>query len=106
MHADCSELINGLRQPLRELRSGTADVMKAFSAIAQAASKANALDTKTKDLSSRPLSWRSTWEQACGDVCWSPVTTIFQSHVAKQLRHAPLLPVTPIGYSLAEQSLS
>jgi hypothetical protein len=54
MHADCSELINGLRQPLRELRSGTADVMKAFSAIAQAASKANALDTKTKDLSSRP----------------------------------------------------
>jgi AhpD family alkylhydroperoxidase len=35
---------------LRELRGGAADVMEAFSAIAQAASKANVLDTKTKEL--------------------------------------------------------
>jgi AhpD family alkylhydroperoxidase len=36
--------------PLRELRTGAPDVMKACSAIAQAATKANALDGKTKEL--------------------------------------------------------
>jgi AhpD family alkylhydroperoxidase len=50
MHADWGELISGLLGPLRELRGGAADVMKAFSAIAQAASKANVLDAKTKEL--------------------------------------------------------
>ena len=39
-----------LSQPLRELRGGAAEVMKGFSGIAQAALKANALDTKTKEL--------------------------------------------------------
>jgi AhpD family alkylhydroperoxidase len=40
-----------LSAPLKELRTGAAaDVMKGFSAIAQAALKANALDTKTKEL--------------------------------------------------------
>ncbi|MCO5063200.1 MAG: carboxymuconolactone decarboxylase family protein [Rhizobiaceae bacterium] len=35
---------------LRELRGGAPDVMKGFSAMAQAALKANALDVKTKEL--------------------------------------------------------
>ena len=39
-----------LRQPLRELRAGSPEVMKGFSAIAQAALKADALDAKTKEL--------------------------------------------------------
>jgi AhpD family alkylhydroperoxidase len=39
-----------LRQPLRELRTGAPDVMKGFAAIAQAATKANSLDAKTKEL--------------------------------------------------------
>ena len=50
MHVDWNKLIGDLRGPLRELRGGAADVMKGFSAIAQAASKANALDSKTKEL--------------------------------------------------------
>ncbi len=36
--------------PLKELRGGASDVMKGFSAIAAAALKPNALDTKTKEL--------------------------------------------------------
>lgn len=35
---------------LREVRAGAPDVMKGFSALAQAALKANALDVKTKEL--------------------------------------------------------
>jgi AhpD family alkylhydroperoxidase len=35
---------------LRELRAGTPEVMKGFSAIARAALEAKALDTKTKEL--------------------------------------------------------
>ena len=50
MHIDWNRLINELREPLRELRGGAPEVMKGFSAIAQAASKASALDTKTKEL--------------------------------------------------------
>lgn len=44
------EHAKSLSQPLRELRGGAADVMKGFSAIAQAATKAHALDSKTKEL--------------------------------------------------------
>jgi len=36
--------------PLRELRGGAPEAMKAFSALAQAAVKPGALDTKTKEL--------------------------------------------------------
>lgn len=50
MHIDWNRLIGELRGPLRELRTGAPDVMKGFSAIAQAALKANALDGKTKEL--------------------------------------------------------
>lgn len=50
MHNDWNKLIGELRGPLRELRTGSPDVMKGFSAIAQAATKANALDSKTKEL--------------------------------------------------------
>jgi AhpD family alkylhydroperoxidase len=50
MHTDWSELMGDLRGPLRELRGGAPEVMKGFAAIAQAATKANALDAKTKEL--------------------------------------------------------
>lgn len=50
MTKDWKNLIADLSTPLRDLREGTPDVMKGFSAIAQAALKANALDTKTKEL--------------------------------------------------------
>lgn len=50
MHMDWKDFIGGLNGPLAELRTGAPDVMKAFSAIAQAALKPNALDTKTKEL--------------------------------------------------------
>jgi AhpD family alkylhydroperoxidase len=56
MHIDWNELIGQLRGPLRELRTGTPDVMQAFSSIAQAASKPNALDSKTKELSALAIS--------------------------------------------------
>ncbi|MCB1378683.1 MAG: carboxymuconolactone decarboxylase family protein [Alphaproteobacteria bacterium] len=50
MHKDWNNLLHGLSAPLRELREGAPDIMKGFSAIAQASLKANALDTKTKEL--------------------------------------------------------
>lgn len=50
MHKDWDQLTSNLLGPLKELRGGTPDVMKGFSAIAQAALKSNALDTKTKEL--------------------------------------------------------
>ena len=50
MYTDWSKLVGDLRGPLRELRGGAPEVMKGFAAIAQAATKANALDTKTKEL--------------------------------------------------------
>ena len=50
MTKDWKNLIADLSAPLRDLREGAPDVMKGFSAIAQAALKANALDTKTKEL--------------------------------------------------------
>lgn len=50
MMTDWKDHIKQLSQPLRELRGGASEVMKGFSGIAQAALKANALDTKTKEL--------------------------------------------------------
>ncbi|WP_322515741.1 carboxymuconolactone decarboxylase family protein [Rhodopseudomonas palustris] len=50
MHKNWIELTGELSTALREVRGGAPDVMKGFSAIAQAALKANALDTKTKEL--------------------------------------------------------
>lgn len=50
MHMDWKEFMTGLNGPLGELRGGAPEVMKGFSAIAQAALKPNALDTKTKEL--------------------------------------------------------
>lgn len=43
-------MANDFSAQLREVRAGAPDVMKGFSAMAQAALKANALDTKTKEL--------------------------------------------------------
>jgi AhpD family alkylhydroperoxidase len=40
----------GLQAPLKELRTGSADVMRGFSTMAQASLKTGALDTKTKEL--------------------------------------------------------
>ncbi|MCD0420071.1 MAG: carboxymuconolactone decarboxylase family protein [Rhodopseudomonas sp.] len=50
MHKNWIDLTGELSVALREVRTGAPDVMKGFSAIAQAALKANALDTKTKEL--------------------------------------------------------
>jgi AhpD family alkylhydroperoxidase len=50
MHIDWKNLTGELLAPLRELRRGAPEVMKGFSGIAQAALKANALDSKTKEL--------------------------------------------------------
>lgn len=50
MHIDWKVLTRELSGGLRELRGGAPEVMKGFSAIAQAALKADALDTKTKEL--------------------------------------------------------
>ena len=50
MTDDWNSFMQGLSGPLRTLRSGSPDVMKAFSAMAQAALKPQALDTKTKEL--------------------------------------------------------
>ncbi len=50
MHNDWKAFIDGLSGGLRELRSGAPEVMKGFSAISQAALKADTVDTKTKEL--------------------------------------------------------
>jgi AhpD family alkylhydroperoxidase len=50
MHKNWPEMAAGLSAPLKELRGGTPDVMKGFSAVARAALEAHALDTKTKEL--------------------------------------------------------
>lgn len=50
MIMDWQDYMKQLSPNLRELRVGTPDVMKAFSAMAQSSLKTNALDTKTKEL--------------------------------------------------------
>jgi AhpD family alkylhydroperoxidase len=50
MHKDWNALMAGLQAPLKELRTGSADVMRGFSTMAQASLKTAALDTKTKEL--------------------------------------------------------
>ena len=50
MHKDWPGLAAGLSAPLRELRGGAPEVMKAFSGLARAALEPKALDTKTKEL--------------------------------------------------------
>ncbi|MFN3624218.1 MAG: carboxymuconolactone decarboxylase family protein [Hyphomicrobium sp.] len=50
MTKDWIEMTRSLSAGLREMRGGAPEVMKAFSGIAQAATKAGALDTKTKEL--------------------------------------------------------
>jgi AhpD family alkylhydroperoxidase len=50
MHKNWPQMATELSGAIKELRGGAPEVMKAFSAMAQAALKANALDTKTKEL--------------------------------------------------------
>lgn len=50
MHKNWPQMATELTGAVKELRGGAPDVMKGFSAIAQAALKSNALDTKTKEL--------------------------------------------------------
>ncbi|KAA0592231.1 AhpD family alkylhydroperoxidase [Azospirillum lipoferum] len=50
MHKNWPQMTGELSGAIRELRGGAPDVMKAFSGMAQAALKANALDTKSKEL--------------------------------------------------------
>ncbi|KIZ40636.1 MULTISPECIES: carboxymuconolactone decarboxylase family protein [Rhodopseudomonas] len=50
MYKNWIEMTGDLSVALKEVRGGAPEVMKGFSAIAQAALKANALDAKTKEL--------------------------------------------------------
>ena len=50
MLTDWTAHMTSLSAPLKDLRTGAPDVMKSFSAMAQAALKGGALDTKTKEL--------------------------------------------------------
>lgn len=50
MHKNWPQMTGELSGAIRELRGGAPDVMKAFSGMAQAALKANALDSRTKEL--------------------------------------------------------
>ncbi|MGP8231950.1 MAG: carboxymuconolactone decarboxylase family protein [Methylovirgula sp.] len=50
MHKDWPRLAAEFSQPLKDLRAGTPETMRAFSALARAALEAKALDTKTKEL--------------------------------------------------------
>ena len=50
MLKDWTDMANELSGNLRTLRAGAPEVMRGFSALAQAALKANALDTCTKEL--------------------------------------------------------
>lgn len=50
MHKNWPQMATELTGAVKELRGGAPEVMKGFSSIAQAALKANALDTKTKEL--------------------------------------------------------
>src|SRR4029078_11266481 len=50
MYNDWPQHAKSLGPGLKDLRGGAGDVMKGFSAIAQAALKPGALDTKTKEL--------------------------------------------------------
>ncbi|WP_339705061.1 carboxymuconolactone decarboxylase family protein [uncultured Sphingosinicella sp.] len=50
MHKDWPEMATELSGAIREVRLGSPEVMKAFSAMAKAATDAGALDTKTKEL--------------------------------------------------------
>lgn len=50
MHKDWPEMAKELSGAIREVRLGAPEVMKAFSAMAAAATGAGTLDTKTKEL--------------------------------------------------------
>ena len=50
MHKDWPKMATELSGAIKEVRLGTPEVMKAFSAMAEAATRAGALDTKTKEL--------------------------------------------------------
>lgn len=50
MHKDWPEMATELSQAIREVRAGTPEPMRAFSALARAALEPKALDTKTKEL--------------------------------------------------------
>ena len=50
MNKDWPQMASDLTGAIKEVRLGTPDVMKAFSAMAQAATKPGALDSKTKEL--------------------------------------------------------
>lgn len=50
MHKDWPQMAAELNGAIKEVRLGTPEVMTAFSAMAEAATKAGALDVKTKEL--------------------------------------------------------
>jgi AhpD family alkylhydroperoxidase len=66
MQQNWNTFLKSLSPALRELRIGNPDVMKGFSAIAQAALKPNALDTKTKELIALAISVATRCDDCIG----------------------------------------
>ncbi|MDE2383744.1 MAG: carboxymuconolactone decarboxylase family protein [Alphaproteobacteria bacterium] len=66
MHINWSEFLAGLSPGLKELRGGAPEVMQGFSAIAKAALKPAALDTKTKELIALAISVAVRCEDCIG----------------------------------------
>ena len=50
MHKNWPDMASELSSAIKEVRLGTPEVMKAFSEMAQAATRAGAVDAKTKEL--------------------------------------------------------
>jgi AhpD family alkylhydroperoxidase len=66
MQQNWNIFLKSLSGALKELRFGSPEVMKGFSAIAQAALKPNALDTKTKELIALAISVATRCDDCIG----------------------------------------
>jgi AhpD family alkylhydroperoxidase len=66
MQDSWSAYLKSLSPALRELRQGSPEVMQSFSALAQAALKPQALDTKTKELISLAISVATRCDDCIG----------------------------------------
>ena len=74
MLKDWQAMAAELTGDIRSLRAGAPDVMKGFSALAQAALKADALDTKTKELIALAIAVATRCD---GCIAFRALTSIF-----------------------------
>ncbi|MCO5070151.1 MAG: carboxymuconolactone decarboxylase family protein [Rhizobiaceae bacterium] len=66
MHRDWSNYLANLSAPLKEMRTGSPEVMRAFSGMAREATKDGALDPKTKELIALAISVAVRCEDCIG----------------------------------------